>query len=70
MRLLRKKRSKSWKEKAQEREKRFKRDLVWAAVFVFFALYIGAATFTYRFKHPEKTETELMIDIGKILTWQ
>lgn len=33
-------------------------------------LYVSVAEIRYRLVHPEKTETQLFLDIPKVLTWQ
>lgn len=33
-------------------------------------VYIATASFAYRFEHPEQTETELLINLWKAITWK
>lgn len=32
-------------------------------------VYYGVAMAAYAFAHPEKTQTELVLEIGKAMTW-
>lgn len=34
------------------------------------AMYLVAAKTAYRFRHPEKTETQIMIDFVDVITWK
>lgn len=40
------------------------------AVFLIVALYLSIASIVYRLKHPDLTETELILDMWKIITWR
>jgi hypothetical protein len=50
------------------KKNRFKKNLKIAAILILG--YVLVSSSTYRFKHPEKTETQLILDIGKSLTWK
>jgi len=34
------------------------------------ALYISVSGIRYRFAHPEKTETQCILEMGDVLTWK
>lgn len=65
---MRKKRN--WRERAEHREKEFKRTFVWGIVVAVLTAYIFLAFVTYQFRHPELTDTQRFLNIWEALTWQ